>query len=78
MNTLQIQECSHPAFLAAWSRSFSSWLVRPAPLTVTCSEFLGSIEQEIQTTGDPAGLDKFALPEFDAEEFERVFNWFLA
>jgi hypothetical protein len=75
MNSMQNQE-PRLAFCIQWARTCGSWLVGPAPLAVTCDEFLGSIEKEIEKEGIHGHSEKFALPEVGPDEFERVFQWF--
>ena len=75
MNYTQNQE-PRLAFRIQWARTFGSWLVSPDPLAVTCDEFLGKPEEAIVEEGISVRPDTFALPEIEAEEFERVFQWF--
>ena len=75
MNYTQTLE-PRQAFRLLWARTFNGWLVGPAPLIVTCDEFLGKPEEAIVEEGISVRLDNFALPEIEAEEFERVFQWF--
>ena len=75
MNCLQNQE-PRLDFHIQWARTFGSWLVGPGPLTVTCEEFLGNPEEELGKEDILVGSEKFALPQVDPDEFERVFQWF--
>jgi hypothetical protein len=75
MNTTQNQE-PRLDFRIQWAKTFGTWLVGPTPIAITCDDFLGCPETAIAEETITIKADKFALPEVDPDEFERVFLWF--
>jgi hypothetical protein len=58
--------------------SISVWQVNPDPLTFTESEYIGDPAEEYAEQETDCTAKEAQIPEIEADEFESVYQWFLA